>query len=518
MRLLIMRFSIVVVVMLSMVACRHLPTQPPPAPETITVPFDQYRLDIPGGGAVANIDRTFVFYAGAHISNFGLMLNIRNLPPDGFVEVRSGDNSTVIQTITSNGMISTANFGGNVGRLRVRVPTIANPAPDVIVETITTTRMNRFVAPSASAAVGNTMSAFPLTVGEPVDFVLNDDRPDSFYFTVKGMAGRAFDIILVGAASVWIGDPQVHGFPMSSGHAIAAFTPTRRAAPALTYPSTVIARFPAVDRDSLFIAVTNQNVTRMDGVRDAFHARLMVVPISDAQQLAFPSSMPAAFFPWPVGMDRDGARTSNTSSSIPAKLACTNYAGVTGISNVVLFPVPGFAAPPGLTLYAPPVCYDGHSGTDFLLAPEAVNLNVPVTAAASGVVIETLTGNVDTCGFDPTNGFAVTCPGTPNQIANFVLVRQDDGRLARYYHLRNQSLPVAAGDRVVCGQLLGRVGSSGISALPHLHFEINNMPNETAVGFVSDIDAKLGLTNAIDPYPNLWRATLPGNVPLPACM
>jgi murein DD-endopeptidase MepM/ murein hydrolase activator NlpD len=53
-----------------------------------------------------------------------------------------------------------------------------------------------------------------------------------------------------------------------------------------------------------------------------------------------------------------------------------------------------------------------------------------------------------------------------------VLINHGDGYKTRYAHMRAGSLCVAAGDYVYAGQPLGRVGSTGNSTGPHLHFEV----------------------------------------------
>jgi murein DD-endopeptidase MepM/ murein hydrolase activator NlpD len=51
-------------------------------------------------------------------------------------------------------------------------------------------------------------------------------------------------------------------------------------------------------------------------------------------------------------------------------------------------------------------------------------------------------------------------------------VEHAGGEYADYFHLQQGSVTVRTGEAVVRGQLLGRVGNSGASGSPHLHFEI----------------------------------------------
>jgi len=119
-----------------------------------------------------------------------------------------------------------------------------------------------------------------------------------------------------------------------------------------------------------------------------------------------------------------------------------------------------------------PWCYDGHDGTDYLLMwgfSTMDNHDVQVVAAAAGEVTRADDGNYDRC--HETSGFQVTCDGHPMK-ANQVTVRHADGMQSRYVHLKKGSVKVKVGQHVVCGELLGYVGSSGRSARPHLHFEV----------------------------------------------
>lgn len=60
---------------------------------------------------------------------------------------------------------------------------------------------------------------------------------------------------------------------------------------------------------------------------------------------------------------------------------------------------------------------------------------------------------------------------------NHVAVRVRPGVYAFYAHLQPGSIDVHEGDRVRKGQLLGKLGSSGNSTQPHLHFELADGPD-----------------------------------------
>ena len=55
---------------------------------------------------------------------------------------------------------------------------------------------------------------------------------------------------------------------------------------------------------------------------------------------------------------------------------------------------------------------------------------------------------------------------------NMVLINHGDGYKTRYAHMLNGSIRVSEGQRVTAGEQIGRVGSTGNSTGPHLHFEV----------------------------------------------
>lgn len=60
---------------------------------------------------------------------------------------------------------------------------------------------------------------------------------------------------------------------------------------------------------------------------------------------------------------------------------------------------------------------------------------------------------------------------------NHVLVDMGNSNYALYAHLIPGSIKVKVGDRVTAGQVLGKLGNSGNSTEPHLHFQVVDKPS-----------------------------------------
>lgn len=122
-----------------------------------------------------------------------------------------------------------------------------------------------------------------------------------------------------------------------------------------------------------------------------------------------------------------------------------------------------------------PYCYDEHDGSDYILVGGFSAMDagsVAVIAAADGTVSYTDDGHYDRCHADLATG-KIDCDGHEMN-ANEVTVTHAGGYQTRYLHLMTDSVSVSVGDTVSAGTVLGRVGSSGKSSMPHLHFQLED--------------------------------------------
>ncbi len=90
-----------------------------------------------------------------------------------------------------------------------------------------------------------------------------------------------------------------------------------------------------------------------------------------------------------------------------------------------------------------------------------------VRSATSGRVIEMLDGMPNQI-----PGHLVPLPEVSQLAGNYVIVEISPGKYALYAHLAPGSVKVKQGDPLGVGQLLGKLGNSGNSEAPHLHFQI----------------------------------------------
>lgn len=67
--------------------------------------------------------------------------------------------------------------------------------------------------------------------------------------------------------------------------------------------------------------------------------------------------------------------------------------------------------------------------------------------------------------------------GLASQFGNYVIIQHENGESSFYGHMIVDSLTVKKGDRVKQGQVIGKVGHTGLSNCPHLHFQLMDKPD-----------------------------------------
>ncbi len=170
--------------------------------------------------------------------------------------------------------------------------------------------------------------------------------------------------------------------------------------------------------------------------------------------------------------------------------------------------------------------YTGHEGTDIGITWEQMDAGMAVRAAADGEVFFASDGKYDRCPNDLEPDCARPADYLPGDDTgtnvctelgpycgtgtgscywcfaggNVIVILHDGvpGVFAtRYDHLKNGSVLVSPGERVVRGQVIAAAGSAGNSTGPHLHFEV------WGTGYYELADPWAG-TCGPNPGPSLW--------------
>ena len=99
----------------------------------------------------------------------------------------------------------------------------------------------------------------------------------------------------------------------------------------------------------------------------------------------------------------------------------------------------------------------------------------PVLAVANAVVVTVIDGQPEqTPGSYPTNIPIEEADG------NYVILDLGNRHYALYAHMQPGSIKVHRGEHVHPGQVIGLVGDTGNSIVPHLHFQVTNGPSSLA--------------------------------------
>lgn len=107
-----------------------------------------------------------------------------------------------------------------------------------------------------------------------------------------------------------------------------------------------------------------------------------------------------------------------------------------------------------------------HTGVDIADGNAAGTTNV-IASRSGRVVYPSISDRID-C---PTSNALDGCGGG---YGNYVLIDHGDGSSTLYAHLHYMTINVTAGDYVSQGEVIGKIGSSGNSTGPHLHFEVRH--------------------------------------------
>ena len=138
-----------------------------------------------------------------------------------------------------------------------------------------------------------------------------------------------------------------------------------------------------------------------------------------------------------------------------------------------------------------------------------------VVAAASGTVVEALTGGKELApllrhpgesleayfgrvGAQQARNLAGGMVGIAGET---VILDHGGNEYSVYAHLQPGSLRVKAGDKVSAGRVIGRLGSSGNSTEPHLHFQVCDRPSGLSCSALIPTFERIEILNTDGPRP-----------------
>jgi hypothetical protein len=114
-----------------------------------------------------------------------------------------------------------------------------------------------------------------------------------------------------------------------------------------------------------------------------------------------------------------------------------------------------------------------------------VDFGADVLAVADGKVVDTLNSLPEQV---PPNLPDPKTINLDNGLGNHVILDLGNSVFALYAHLQPESVTVKPGDRVRRGQVLGKLGNTGNTSAPHLHFHVMNGPTIGSDGLPYLID------------------------------
>jgi len=97
-----------------------------------------------------------------------------------------------------------------------------------------------------------------------------------------------------------------------------------------------------------------------------------------------------------------------------------------------------------------------------------------IHAVADGKIVEVKDGLAENV---PNSGKIAVTISSDTLAGNHIIQDLGDGHFAAYAHLRPGTLKVKVGDTVHAGDVIGRLGNTGNSSEPHLHFQVCDAPS-----------------------------------------
>ena len=122
-----------------------------------------------------------------------------------------------------------------------------------------------------------------------------------------------------------------------------------------------------------------------------------------------------------------------------------------------------------------------------------------VLAVASGDVVAALDGVPDNQ-TPPEKDYEITLE---NIAGNYILQDIGNGLYALYAHLVEGSVAFSVGDHIQAGRVIGRMGNSGNSDMPHLHFHVCNAPSPLGSDGVPVVYSSFTQVGTLNIYDNL---------------
>jgi hypothetical protein len=171
-------------------------------------------------------------------------------------------------------------------------------------------------------------------------------------------------------------------------------------------------------------------------------------------------------------------------------------------------------------LYAYDFVRTNSSGSLFHGAPDHkenwLSYEEPIYSPSDGMVVDAVTDIPDNS--FGSAGEVHTPPGAeakdPLGMGNHVTIDHPDGRTSWLLHMEQGSVQVKVGDRVSAGQLLGRIGFSGDSLFPHLHYNVtasHAYPSQGVPSYFHDFIRGLGSHQVRLPYGQVDSGDLVSN-------